>query len=97
MLDPFLVLITRQYNTIQALHPSLKWILKYFTADYHLYIPIRLLWRALRKQLQVGRDSSIMGGDHKTCRILVSCGWGPKKSQKGQVGMFTVIQLEDGA
>lgn len=46
MQDLCIVSITRWDNTVQALHTSLKWTLKCFTADYTLFIPVRMLWRA---------------------------------------------------
>lgn len=73
MQDLFLVLITSPYNTIQALHPSLKWILKYFTADYRLYIPMWMRWRAhpgIQEAATDGEERWHLRGDHGTHGVL---------------------------
>lgn len=77
--DLFLVLITRQYNAIQALHPPLKWILKYFTADYRLYIPMRSL------ESIAGHT----GGSHKWGGMMVPQRW----SQHPQGPKFIQVKL----
>lgn len=69
MRDLFLVLITRLYNTIQALHPTLKWILKYFPADYRLYIPMQTLCRA-----HLGSHTHT-GGSHRRRGTMVLQRW----------------------
>lgn len=98
MQDLFIVLITRWDNTVQALHTSLKWTLKCFTADYTLFISVRRLWRA-------GLDTQEAATDEQEW-MMAPCtgklgqeelwGGGQRKVWRPKVGEYVKCD-EDGA